>query len=204
MIRGDDHLNNAARQLQMIQALGWPMPVYAHVPLIHGPDGAKLSKRHGALAVEAYRDMGYLPEAMRNYLLRLGWSHGDEEIISTEQAIAWFDLEKHRPQPGALRLQEARQPQRPLHPRDPTTRALVDEVAALLGRASRRAAFRDAKSRLLAADAGAEGAGQDDGRTGRRRRSSCSPMARALSIRQAEKSLDAGRPRTCCSSSCRF
>jgi glutamyl-tRNA synthetase len=92
VIRGDDHLNNAARQLQIISAMGWPVPVYGHVPLIHGPDGAKLSKRHGALAVEAYRDMGYLPETMRNYLLRLGWSHGDDEIISTEQAIAWFDL----------------------------------------------------------------------------------------------------------------
>jgi glutamyl-tRNA synthetase len=93
VIRGTDHLNNAARQLQIIEAMGWPVPVYGHVPLIHGPDGAKLSKRHGALAVEAYRDMGYLPEAMRNYLLRLGWSHGDDEIIPTPQAIAWFDLE---------------------------------------------------------------------------------------------------------------
>ncbi|HEX9159409.1 MAG TPA: glutamate--tRNA ligase [Rhizomicrobium sp.] len=92
VIRGDDHLNNAARQLQIIEAMRWPRPVYGHVPLIHGPDGTKLSKRHGALAVEAYRDMGYLPEAMRNYLLRLGWSHGNDEIISTEQAIAWFDL----------------------------------------------------------------------------------------------------------------
>ena len=93
VIRGDDHLNNAARQLQIIRAMGWPVPVYGHVPLIHGPDGAKLSKRHGALAVEAYRDMGYLPVTMRNYLLRLGWSHGNDEIISTEQAIAWFNLE---------------------------------------------------------------------------------------------------------------
>jgi glutamyl-tRNA synthetase len=93
IIRGDDHLNNAARQLQLIQALGWPIPIYGHLPLIHGPDGAKLSKRHGALAVDAYREMGYLPEAMRNYLVRLGWSHGDEEIISTEQAVEWFNLE---------------------------------------------------------------------------------------------------------------
>ncbi|HEX4301798.1 MAG TPA: glutamate--tRNA ligase [Rhizomicrobium sp.] len=93
VIRGADHLNNAARQLQIIEQMGWPVPVYAHVPLIHGADGAKLSKRHGALAVEAYRDMGYLPETMRNYLLRLGWSHGDDEIISTEQAIQWFNLE---------------------------------------------------------------------------------------------------------------
>jgi glutamyl-tRNA synthetase len=93
VIRGDDHLNNAARQMQLIQAMGWQVPVYAHIPLIHGPDGAKLSKRHGALGVEAYREMGYLPEALRNYLLRLGWSHGDEETISTEQAIKWFDLD---------------------------------------------------------------------------------------------------------------
>jgi glutamyl-tRNA synthetase len=92
VIRGSDHLNNTARQLQIIRALDWPIPVYGHLPLINGPDGAKLSKRHGALSVEAYRDMGYLPETMRNYLLRLGWSHGDEEIISTEQAIAWFDF----------------------------------------------------------------------------------------------------------------
>ena len=93
VVRGVDHLNNAARQLQIIRAMAWPEPVYAHVPLIHGPDGAKLSKRHGALAVEAYRDMGYLPEAMRNYLLRLGWSHGDDEIIPTEKAADWFDLD---------------------------------------------------------------------------------------------------------------
>jgi glutamyl-tRNA synthetase len=92
VIRGDDHFNNAFRQTQIYRALGWDVPEFAHVPLIHGPDGAKLSKRHGALGVDAYRDLGYLPEALRNYLLRLGWSHGDDEIISTEQAIAWFDL----------------------------------------------------------------------------------------------------------------
>lgn len=93
IVRGDDHLNNAFRQHQIYEALGWTPPVLAHIPLIHGPDGKKLSKRHGALGVEAYRDMGYLPEAMRNYLLRLGWSHGDDEIISTAQAIEWFTLE---------------------------------------------------------------------------------------------------------------
>ena len=94
VIRGDDHLNNAFRQLALIRAMGWQEPVYAHVPLIHGPDGAKLSKRHGALGVDAYRDeMGYLPEAIDNYLLRLGWGHGDDEIISREQAVAWFDLD---------------------------------------------------------------------------------------------------------------
>ncbi len=92
VIRGDDHLNNAFRQLQLIRALGAPEPTYAHVPLIHGQDGAKLSKRHGALGVEAYRDMGFLPEAMRNYLLRLGWGHGDEEIIPDMKAIEWFDI----------------------------------------------------------------------------------------------------------------
>jgi glutamyl-tRNA synthetase len=93
IIRGDDHLVNAARQTQLYRALAWPVPTFAHIPLIHGADGAKLSKRHGALAVDAYREMGFLPEAMRNYLLRLGWSHGDDEIIPTTQAIAWFDLE---------------------------------------------------------------------------------------------------------------
>ncbi len=93
VIRGDDHLNNAARQYQLYLALGWETPEFAHIPLIHGSDGAKLSKRHGALGVAAYEEMGYLPEAMRNYLLRLGWARGDEEIISTEQAIEWFSLE---------------------------------------------------------------------------------------------------------------
>jgi len=93
VIRGDDHLTNAFRQYQLYGACGWTVPVFAHIPLIHGPDGAKLSKRHGALGVDAYRDMGLLPEAMRNYLLRLGWGHGDDEIISTEQAIEWFNLE---------------------------------------------------------------------------------------------------------------
>jgi glutamyl-tRNA synthetase len=102
VIRGADHLNNAARQMQILEQLGWPVPVYAHLPLINGPDGQKLSKRHGALAVEAYQDMGYLPETMRNYLLRLGWSHGDDEIISTEEAIAWFNLESIGKSPARM------------------------------------------------------------------------------------------------------
>jgi len=94
VIRGDDHLNNAFRQLAIVRAMGWPEPIYAHVPLIHGPDGAKLSKRHGALGVDAYRDeLGMLPEAVFNYLLRLGWGHGDDEIISREQATLWFSLD---------------------------------------------------------------------------------------------------------------
>lgn len=92
IIRGDDHLTNAARQTILYQALGWDVPVMAHIPLIHGADGAKLSKRHGALGVEAYRAMGYLPQALRNYLARLGWSHGDDEIMTQQDMIAWFDI----------------------------------------------------------------------------------------------------------------
>jgi glutamyl-tRNA synthetase len=92
VIRGDDHLTNAARQIQIYQALGWDLPEFSHIPLIHGEDGAKLSKRHGALGTDAYRDMGILPRAMRNYLARLGWSHGDDELFSTQQLIEWFDL----------------------------------------------------------------------------------------------------------------
>ncbi|MFC0245672.1 glutamate--tRNA ligase [Falsochrobactrum ovis] len=92
IIRGDDHLTNAARQTIIYQALGWDIPRMAHIPLIHGADGAKLSKRHGALGVDAYRAMGYLPQALRNYLVRLGWSHGDDEIMSIEQMIEWFDV----------------------------------------------------------------------------------------------------------------
>ena len=93
IIRGDDHLTNAARQIIIYNGMGWSVPEMSHIPLIHGPDGAKLSKRHGALGVEAYRQMGYLPEALRNYLARLGWSHGDEELFSTEQMVEWFSLE---------------------------------------------------------------------------------------------------------------
>lgn len=93
VIRGDDHLNNTFRQRMIYDAMGWETPQFAHIPMIHGADGSKLSKRHGAVGLEAYRDMGYLPEAMRNYLLRLGWGHGDTEIISTEDAIALFALE---------------------------------------------------------------------------------------------------------------
>ncbi len=93
IIRGDDHLTNAARQQIIYDAMGWEIPVMAHIPLIHGPDGAKLSKRHGALGVEAYRAMGYLPAALRNYLARLGWSHGDDEVMSTAEMVEWFEIE---------------------------------------------------------------------------------------------------------------
>src|ERR1700704_3902771 len=104
IIRGDDHLTNAARQKQIYDALGWTVPTMAHIPLIHGPDGAKLSKRHGALGIDAYRAMGYLPEAMRNYLVRLGWAHGDQEIFSTEELIKAFDLPQIGRSPARLDL----------------------------------------------------------------------------------------------------
>ncbi len=100
VIRGVDHLTNTARQTQVYQALGWDLPAFAHIPLVHGPDGAKLSKRHGAQGVEEYQAMGYLPAALRNYLARLAWSHGDDEIFSTEQAIAWFDVADVGKSPG--------------------------------------------------------------------------------------------------------
>jgi glutamyl-tRNA synthetase len=107
VIRGDDHLNNAFRQLAIIRAMGWPEPIYAHVPLIHGQDGAKLSKRHGALGVDSYRDeLGILPEALGNYLLRLGWGHGDDEIIGRDQAVAWFDIDHVGKSPSRFDLKK--------------------------------------------------------------------------------------------------
>ena len=107
VIRGDDHLNNAFRQLCLIRAMGWAEPAYAHIPLIHGSDGAKLSKRHGALGVDAYRDeMGILPEALVNYLLRLGWGHGDDEIIALNQAVEWFDLDHVGKSPSRFDLKK--------------------------------------------------------------------------------------------------
>ncbi|PQO23786.1 glutamate--tRNA ligase [Rhodobacteraceae bacterium WD3A24] len=102
VIRGDDHLNNAARQALVYRAMGWELPVFAHIPLIHGPDGKKLSKRHGALGVDEYRALGYPPRAMRNYLARLGWSHGDAEIFDDDQAMEWFDLDGINKAPAKL------------------------------------------------------------------------------------------------------
>lgn len=102
IIRGDDHLGNAARQMTIYNAMEWKIPIFAHIPLIHGEDGKKLSKRHGALGVEGYRDLGYLPETICNYLLRLGWSHGNDEFISKEQAIEWFNLESIGKSPARL------------------------------------------------------------------------------------------------------
>jgi glutamyl-tRNA synthetase len=106
VIRGDDHLRNAFRQIPIYEAMGWDIPEFAHVPLIHGPDGAKLSKRHGALSTLAYRDMGYLPEAMKAYLLRLGWSHGDQEIFTEAEAIALFDIGGINKSPARLDLEK--------------------------------------------------------------------------------------------------
>lgn len=124
VVRGDDHLNNAARQQQIYEALGWPVPVFAHVPLIHGPDGAKLSKRHGALGIEAYRNEGFLPEGLANYLLRLGWSHGDDEIIPREKALEWFDIVDINRAPARLDFEKLR------HVNAHYIRALTDEAFA--------------------------------------------------------------------------
>ena len=104
VIRGDDHLTNAARQMQVYAAMGWPVPDYAHIPLIHGPDGKKLSKRHGALGVAEYRAMGFPASAMRNYLARLGWSHGDDEVFGDDELIEWFDLAAVKASPARIDL----------------------------------------------------------------------------------------------------
>lgn len=106
IIRGDDHLTNSFRQYHLYHAMGWTMPELTHIPLIHGPDGAKLSKRHGALGVDAYRDMGLLPDGLCNYLLRLGWSHGDDEIISRKQAVSWFSLDSLGRSPSRFDMQK--------------------------------------------------------------------------------------------------
>ncbi|PKR59564.1 glutamate--tRNA ligase [Thalassospira lohafexi] len=137
VIRGDDHLTNAFRQKALYDALGWDVPTFAHIPLIHGPDGAKLSKRHGALGVDSYRDeMGFLPEAVNNYLLRLGWGHGDDEVISQEQAIEWFDITDVGK--GAARFDFAKLTNlNGIYMRQADDKRLVDEisqrVAALIG-----------------------------------------------------------------------
>jgi glutamyl-tRNA synthetase len=106
VVRGDDHLNNAFRQKMIFEAMGWPVPEFAHIPLIHGPDGAKLSKRHGAQAAGEFKDMGFLPEAVCNYLLRLGWSHGDDEIFTKEQAAQWFELSDINAGPSRLDMKK--------------------------------------------------------------------------------------------------
>ncbi|WP_292254211.1 glutamate--tRNA ligase, partial [Mesorhizobium sp.] len=131
IIRGDDHLTNAARQTVIYNAMGWAVPSMSHIPLIHGADGAKLSKRHGALGVEAYRAMGYLPEALLNYLARLGWSHGDDEVMSIEDMIAWFDIGDVNK--GAARFDFAKlEALNGVHMRKMDDRALFDIFVATL------------------------------------------------------------------------
>jgi glutamyl-tRNA synthetase len=154
VIRGVDHLTNAARQVQIYRAMGWEVPVMAHIPLIHGADGAKLSKRHGALGVDAYRDMGYLPEALRNYLCRLGWSHGDAEIFSTDQAIAWFDIDDVNKAPARLDMAKLADVNSH-YIRQANEQELIGRIKDLLGHledgAERRARFEAAGWDRLAA-----------------------------------------------------
>jgi glutamyl-tRNA synthetase len=167
IIRGDDHLTNAARQSQIYQALGWPIPQFAHIPLIHGADGAKLSKRHGALGVDAYRDMGLLPAALRNYLARLGWSHGDDEVFTIEQFIDWFNLDAIGRSPARFDMGKLThinaQHMRMTEPQELTTQLLAHapELAAngdfinrampvLVDRAKTLLELRDAAAILLA------------------------------------------------------
>src|ERR1700731_626824 len=176
VIRGDDHLNNAFRQTQIYRALDWPVTEFAHVPLIHGPDGAKLSKRHGAVGIEAYREMGYLPEALRNYLMRLGWSHGDEEIIPLEKAIEWFDIADVGR--GAARFDQAKLDSVNAHYiREADDARLLGLIAERLEVQFGRTLMPHERERLGGAPARGRGAGprparaeaapQDDRRTGR-------------------------------------
>ena len=173
IIRGDDHLTNGARQKILYDAAGWEIPAMAHIPLIHGPDGAKLSKRHGALGVDAYRAMGYLPEAMRNYLVRLGWSHGDDEIMSSEEMIAWFDLPAINKAAARFDFAEAREHQRPLPPSEarcgpPRDVHGLAPLPARRGRVPREA--RPGPAFPAAPGAAApQGAGEDARRPDRRR-----------------------------------
>jgi glutamyl-tRNA synthetase len=154
IIRGDDHLTNAARQIQIYQALGWDVPVMAHIPLIHGPDGAKLSKRHGALGVDAYRALGYLPAALRNYLVRLGWSQGDREFFSTEEMIAAFDLPAIGRSPSRfdfVKLENMNGHFMRATPDEQLLRILVDTLPYLPGGPEMAAELTDAKRAKLAA-----------------------------------------------------
>ena len=154
IVRGDDHLTNAARQMQIYQALGWDVPVMAHIPLIHGPDGAKLSKRHGALGVDAYRGMGYLPAALRNYLVRLGWSQGDREFFSTEEMIAAFDLPQIGRSPSRfdfVKLENMNGHFMRSTPDDELLQLLIDTLPYLPGGPEMAATLTEAKRVQLAA-----------------------------------------------------
>ena len=147
VIRGDDYLTNAARQTLISQGLGWEAPIFAHVPMIHGDDGKKLSKRHGALGVEEYRDMGYLAEAMRNYLARLGWSHGNDEFFTTAQAIEWFNLESIGRSPARFDFKRLENLSGQ-HIRAADNAALFDEIAAFVA-AQNGPAFTETQKRVF-------------------------------------------------------
>jgi glutamyl-tRNA synthetase len=151
VIRGDDHLNNAARQTMVYQAMGWEIPVWAHIPLIHGPDGKKLSKRHGATGVDEYQVQGYPAAGMRNYLTRLGWAHGDDELFTSEQAMAWFDLPGIGRSPARLDFKKLENTCG-WHIARSDDAALLHEIEAFLaaaGRPALTAAQRDLLSRAL-------------------------------------------------------
>ena len=204
IIRGDDHLTNAARQKQIYDALGWPVPVMAHIPLIHGPDGAKLSKRHGALGIDAYRAMGYLPVALRNYLVRLGWSHGDQEIFSTEEMIAAFDLPQIGRSPARFDFAKL-ESLNGHYIRNSSDQALLDAIEQLLPHLADGAAIAAKltprlRSQWLAGDAEPEGTRQNADRSHRGRPISVRRPAAAAG-RQSERAVDGRRPRTSCATS---
>ena len=205
IIRGDDHLNNAARQTQIYQALGWTVPVMAHIPLIHGPDGSKLSKRHGALGVDAYRAMGYLPAAMRNYLVRLGWSHGDQEIFSTEEMIAAFDLPQIGRSPARFDFAklESLNGHYMRSSSDRDLLAAIDELLPHLPSGAEIGGEADARGPRAGhgGHARTEGAGEDPGRAGRRGKLHLGGPA-AGARRQGSGAADprgprAARPKSC-------
>ncbi len=169
IIRGDDHLTNGARQTQIYHALGWKVPVMAHIPLIHGPDGSKLSKRHGALGVDAYRAMGYLPAAMRNYLVRLGWAHGDQEIFTTAGDDRGVRSAADRAVAGAVRFHQVGKPQRALYPPDerrrPRRHHRAPAAASRQWRRARGQIYARAQGAASGGDAGAQRAREKPRRT---------------------------------------
>lgn len=148
IIRGDDHLTNTFRQNEIYKALGWQAPEVAHIPLIHGPDGAKLSKRHGALGINAYEEMGILPEAMCNYLLRLGWSHGDDEIISRDQAVSWFNLQSVGKSPARFDMDKLRH-LNGHYIREAAPKRLLDLIEKELENYTKRSLQEEEKARIL-------------------------------------------------------
>ncbi|ETX15577.1 glutamyl-tRNA synthetase [Roseivivax halodurans JCM 10272] len=150
VIRGDDHLNNAARQMQIYRAMGWPVPVHAHIPLIHGPDGKKLSKRHGAVGLEEYQVMGYPATGMRNYLARLGWSHGDDEFFTDAQALEWFDITGIGKSPARLDFKKLDNISGQ-HIAAAKDAALLQEIEAFLAAAGRNPLSADQSDGLLRA-----------------------------------------------------